>query len=178
MASAVASHSPVPDDCVKLLDMFLHQLEPKMKAAIAMANSGPDPAASVGHPPLATPAGGIDELRAELMRVVAFLLSSERGLLEHTTEVLDTCRIVQCVGRNSGRRFWLVESSGKRNAYVCLGGHYCSCRSFLELSKRSSGVLLCKHLLAIRLAPYLSNVIEEFVEDDQLHRILNRQHTS
>eukprot|EP00953_Heterococcus_sp_UTEX-ZZ885_P036234 18683-Heterococcus_DN1.PRE.1 len=117
-----------------------------------------------------------------------FLFYSDKSLVEHCTEVLDSARIVECIGRVSRRRFWLVQSSSqvmleigcviqlftlialarakkREPPYVILGGHYCSCRSFLELSKQYPELILCKHLLAVRLAPFFGKVDTDNIDD-------------
>ncbi|CAM9727435.1 unnamed protein product [Pylaiella littoralis] len=71
-------------------------------------------------------------LQAEVLKVLDFLFTSDRPLVEST--VLDKSRVVQLVARGSSRSMWLVQ--GSRGApYLCLR-EYCSCRSFQELVRR------------------------------------------
>ncbi|CAM9186140.1 unnamed protein product [Ectocarpus sp. 4 AP-2014] len=99
--------------------------------------------------------------QAEILKVLDFLFCSDRPL------VLDKSRVVKVVARNTGRSVWLVQ--GSRGApYLCLK-EYCSCRSFQELVRRGAPhPVLCKHLLAVRLAPALRLSISEEVDDDKL----------
>ncbi|CAM9779369.1 unnamed protein product [Ectocarpus sp. 12 AP-2014] len=100
--------------------------------------------------------------QAEILKVLDFLFCSDRPL------VLDKSRVVTVVARNTGRSVWLVQ--GSRGApYLCLR-EYCSCsRSFQELVRRGAPhPVLCKHLLAVRLAPALGLSISEEVDDDKL----------
>ena len=62
----------------------------------------------------------------------------------------------------------IVHSSKGVESYLCFTKHnngldYCSCRSFLEKATKSSSsqIPLCKHLLALKLAPYLKVDFEE-----------------
>eukprot|EP00904_Undaria_pinnatifida_P010706 jgi/Undpi1/6766/HiC_scaffold_21.g09245.m1 len=105
--------------------------------------------------------------QAEVLRVLDFLFCSDRALVESTIQVLDKSRVVNVRARDSGRGVWLVQ--GSRGApYLCLGS-YCSCRSFLELARRGGDhPVLCKHLLAVRLAPVLGVSRVEEVDDDKL----------
>ncbi|CAM9107371.1 unnamed protein product [Ectocarpus sp. 8 AP-2014] len=100
--------------------------------------------------------------QAEILKVLDFLFCSDRPL------VLDKSRVVKVVARTTGRSVWLVQ--GSRGApYLCLR-QYCSCsRSFQELVRRGAPhPVLCKHLLAVRLAPALGLSISEEVDDDKL----------
>ncbi|CBJ27713.1 conserved unknown protein [Ectocarpus siliculosus] len=105
--------------------------------------------------------------QAEILKVLDFLFCSDCPLVESTIQVLDKSRVVKVVARNTGRSVWLVQ--GSRGApYLCLR-EYCSCRSFQELVRRGAPhPVLCKHLLAVRLAPALGLSMSEEVDDDKL----------
>ncbi|KAG5187239.1 hypothetical protein JKP88DRAFT_347994 [Tribonema minus] len=108
--------------------------------------------------------------KEEILRMVTFLFQSTQA--DNCADVLDHSRIVECVGRQSRRRIWLVQSSshkGGASPYVCLGGHYCSCRNFQEVSKKATSLVLCKHLLAIRLAQAFGKLCVNEVDDGQLY---------
>jgi hypothetical protein len=111
-------------DNIALLDAFLAQAAAAKRdeLEIAAANAAeraaqePDAAADADAPPVA-PASKLtaeDSRRSEeLLRLVMFLFYSDKSLVEHCTEVLDSARIVECIGRVSRRRFWLVQSSSQ-----------------------------------------------------------------
>ncbi|CAM9635898.1 unnamed protein product [Ectocarpus sp. 6 AP-2014] len=114
--------------------------------------------------------------QAEILKVLDFLFCSDRPLAcglcvfwcAIPTQVLDKSRVVKVVARNTGRSVWLVQ--GSRGApYLCLR-EYCSCsRSFQELVRRGAlHPVLCKHLLAVRLAPALGLSMSEEVDDEKL----------
>jgi anti-sigma factor RsiW len=116
-------------DNIALLDAFLAQAaaakreELEIAAANAAERAAQEPDAAADAPP-AAPASKMtaeDSRRSEeLLRLVIFLFHSDKSLVEHCTEVLDSARIVECIGRVSRRRSWLVQSSSQ----VTLGKSY------------------------------------------------------
>mmetsp|Transcript_20315 Transcript_20315/g.37750 ORF Transcript_20315/g.37750 Transcript_20315/m.37750 type:complete len:181 (+) Transcript_20315:404-946(+) len=76
-------------------------------------------------------------------------------------------RITAYVSEPSQRRCWHVQ--GDAGVYLCVEG-FCSCRNFC--TKLTSGVPLCKHLIAIKLATALEEVNTVVVPDAQYARLL------
>jgi len=108
---------------------------------------------------------GTSKTHDEVLQVVDFLYGNT---LEGALHILDDAEaVIRQIVCNS-RSLYLVRSSsysrGKEDpsSYLCILPskdcshpiYYCSCRSFLERS-RSTGICLCKHLLALRLMPVL-----------------------
>lgn len=121
----------------------------------------------------------------EILRVADFLFGS--SALNGAVEVLDCGSISQVVSIPSQRSLYFVKGStrGKSSSsnYLCLlpthGLAYCSCRSFLEGGCRSSssGIFICKHLLALLLMPalQLKCSVTETISDFEFGRmVLNR----
>mmetsp|Transcript_4007 Transcript_4007/g.8522 ORF Transcript_4007/g.8522 Transcript_4007/m.8522 type:complete len:81 (+) Transcript_4007:98-340(+) len=48
----------------------------------------------------------------------------------------------------------MVSGSAKK-LHLCLPNHYCSCESFFQLARNTNQKVMCKHLMAIQLAPVL-----------------------
>mmetsp|Transcript_18873 Transcript_18873/g.24882 ORF Transcript_18873/g.24882 Transcript_18873/m.24882 type:complete len:181 (+) Transcript_18873:17-559(+) len=132
----------------------------------------------------------------EVLSVVSFILHSDpQNTLSKSLEVLDRgVGLRHLVCTPSGREVVLAPA-GKpgQPGYLCLNRPprpeapveergaeernrrpvpYCSCRAFLEQAKHSQEKVLCKHLLAILLAPLLcpESIIKETVSDEDLHR--------
>ena len=105
----------------------------------------------------------------EMFRALNFILCDERKLLEAAVEVLDSLQYIEqfSSGSSSGRHFWKVSGS-KGNEYLCLQ-KFCTCRRYLELEKNEShestedAFIVCKHLVAIRIAAMIPGKIKETV---------------
>ena len=86
--------------------------------------------------------------------LLSHILCNDRKLCESAFEVLDSIQyITKYSSKSFGRTIWIVPGS-RGIDYICLQ-RYCSCRRFLELSKLSihnDQSVLCKHLVAIKLA--------------------------
>lgn len=95
----------------------------------------------------------------DALKQVHFLLHDHMKLLEASLELLDHERrkSVQMIEDEHGERcFWRVQGSREQD-YLCLS-HHCSCPSFQQLLRNSSDGqqhVMCKHLLAIKLAQIL-----------------------
>jgi hypothetical protein len=142
-------------DNIALLDAFLAQAaaakrnELEIAAAEAAGCAAQEPDTDLDAP-LAAPASKMtaaDSRRSEeLLRLVMFLFHNDRSLVEHCTDVLDSARIVECIGRVSKRRFWLVQSSSQvmlRDSYaaqlfvlicitLCSSSMISSCQALLQ----------------------------------------------
>eukprot|EP01084_Bolivina_argentea_P224913 380199_1 len=117
------------------------------------------------------------ELLKQIMKVMCEIFNDDRQLISNAADVLDKCHIVCCRGNPSGREVCLVQKRGGRgNPYVCLvGNRYCSCRNFFDRAKRAKqgSTVLCKHLVAVRLAPLLGLMESDVVEDSRLYAFMS-----
>ena len=112
--------------------------------------------------------------REELLRMCRFYLYDQLKVLESAVDIVDgpfvsggvTSKVRCCHSHSGARSFWMVP--GSRGAeYTCVSGG-CTCQSYLEMSK-SAGVnveVMCKHLIAIRLATALDMVAHETLSDE------------
>ena len=86
-----------------------------------------------------------------------------RGLLEAAIEVLSRRKLRRFVAQPSRRSFVAVDGDWKAaKRYICFDD-YCSCDDFLEVALREPDAkkrVLCRHLLAVRVAPFLTSSLE------------------
>ena len=109
-----------------------------------------------------------DQRQDRILRAADFLLGP--SILEGALAILDSPESIRLL-QSPNRCAYLVRGGG---FYYCSNEiRYCSCRSFLERTK-SDPQTLCKHLLAIKLMPYLgvSPPIQELVSDGDYGRIV------
>ena len=70
-------------------------------------------------------------------------------------DVLKTRSVVRVVAQPSERTFVAIDAPAAQGAtqrrYACFSD-YCSCPPFFEAAKREDAAVLCKHMLAARLA--------------------------
>ena len=97
-----------------------------------------------------------DKMRA--LRVANDLFGADdesRELLEAAVDVLRTRSLVRVVARPSDRCFVAIDAPAAQGAtqrrYACFPD-YCSCPPFFEAAKAVETAVLCKHMLAARLA--------------------------
>lgn len=86
------------------------------------------------------------------------IFNDQPKLLEHASAVLDGTgtsalkAVCEYTDEQSGQTFWKVASSNKDNKeYLCLS-NYCSCQSYLQMARSSEALILCKHMMAVKLA--------------------------
>jgi hypothetical protein len=144
----------------------------------------------------------------------ASLEDTKQGFKNRGADTNPNVPVRTIIGRESGRRVMIVRgsSNGDVPEYICtfgfdtnihdnerqrnyrlhekgtlaIGkvGYHCSCRSFLERLKGDK-FALCKHLLAARLAPFLSSgdhvdgkwcpvYLEEVLDEEDFGRIYSR----
>lgn len=115
---------------------------------------------------LSTNVGDLQRYHDEILNVAEFLYGS--NALVASLALLDAaCGItkVSTPAALGKRSLYLVTGSKVEQSYLCFSGKenavdYCSCRSFLEKTTKpksgSTSPPLCKHLLALKLMPYLS----------------------
>mmetsp|Transcript_22161 Transcript_22161/g.33386 ORF Transcript_22161/g.33386 Transcript_22161/m.33386 type:complete len:189 (+) Transcript_22161:100-666(+) len=138
---------------------------------------------------------------AEYLETLNFLCNpdGEDDLLPRALEVLELkAYLKHIICEPSKREIYMVPSSKKSESdYLCLnyppkrGGYYgsdgyfcsslpfCECRSFYEkMKKQTSGKVMCKHLLAVLIAPLLcpEKVTRRIVPDDDLARYTTSEH--
>lgn len=103
----------------------------------------------------------------EILRAADFLAGA--SIVEGALNILDapsTIRLLQSPHRSA----FLVR--GEESYYCSKEIIYCSCRSFLERSKTDPQTL-CKHLLALKLMPYLDvSPVKETVSDADFGKIV------
>lgn len=112
--------------------------------------------------------------KENVLKKVSFILHDQLNLIESSLDLLDECSfITRVVCRSSGRMFWKVPSSQQRNRsvsgdkdYLCLEA-FCPCRSFGEQARTlpTTMPIMCKHLLAVRIATACSMVKSEEVSE-------------
>jgi predicted nucleic acid-binding Zn finger protein len=109
----------------------------------------------------------------EILKSLDFVLFDNRKLLESAVEMIGEDGkqgIKQFSSISCGRKCWKVRGSHDRE-YTCLSS-FCSCPSYLMQSKQASGRVLCKHLLAIKIAGMLGLVEKEEVSDERFVDLL------
>lgn len=116
--------------------------------------------------------------RDAALRVADDILQSVpegRGLMDDAIDVLQTRTVRRITARESGRTFVAVDAtfggtSGGR--YACWAD-FCTCDKFAVQAARVSTPVLCKHMLAARLAPLVSKMDTQEITDDQYHSYIS-----
>jgi predicted nucleic acid-binding Zn finger protein len=104
------------------------------------------------------------------LKSLAFILNGNRKLLEDSVDIVDDksefpmIRIYKSI--NSARSFSKVRGSRPGTEYVCLDS-FCSCPSFNQQAKSVRGAVICKHLLAIKVARALNKIEEKVLSEDK-----------
>lgn len=109
-----------------------------------------------------------DQRQDRILRAADFLLGP--SILEGALAILDSRESIRVL-QSPNRSAYLVRGGG---FYYCSNEiRYCSCRSFLERTK-SDPQTVCKHLLAIKLMPYIGvpPPIQELVSDGDYGNIV------
>jgi predicted nucleic acid-binding Zn finger protein len=109
-----------------------------------------------------------DQRQDRILRAADFLLGP--SILEGALAILDSPESIRLL-QSPNRCAYLVQGGG---FYYCSNEiRYCSCRSFLERTK-SDPQTVCKHLLALKLMPYLGVAppIQELVSDGDYGKIV------
>ncbi|KAJ8603741.1 hypothetical protein CTAYLR_000269 [Chrysophaeum taylorii] len=117
-------------------------------------------------------------VRRRALRVVNDLFDGDaqgRALVDGAINVLDTRRLYRVVTQPSARSFVAVDpgfaAAAKR--YVCFDD-FCSCPGFAQVAADADGPILCKHMLAARLAPLVLNTFEtKYISDAQYHEAIS-----
>lgn len=126
----------------------------------------------------------------DVLRSFYFILEDHKDKLQAAVEVINESESGIIVGRGTGgrkraviheyvhdessRNFWKVLGS-KDNEYLCFKS-YCTCPSFQQTVKSvipdSSNRLICKHLIALRLARALKLVERHKVPLDTFMQVM------
>jgi predicted nucleic acid-binding Zn finger protein len=102
-----------------------------------------------------------------ILRLFDFVLLDNRKVLEAAVDILDNSKfsIKKFTSESSDRSCWKVHGSQGKD-YMCLE-NFCSCQSYLQQAKQHRGRILCKHLLAVRLATSMSKINCEVISDEK-----------
>lgn len=124
----------------------------------------------------------------EILKQLSFILDNHRKLLELSIDILlssnddsetsNVYTVKQYINKEYDRSCWKVKGS-QDNEYLCLKD-YCSCIHFFQQSKTIQGPhrIICKHLLAIKLAILLKKIHVEQVNNDKYIELLSTESTS
>lgn len=99
----------------------------------------------------------------EILNVVEFLFGS-KTLFASLALLDDPSGGITKVSTCSApvkRSLYLIKGSKGTQSYLCYSANenaidYCSCRSFFDKATKAGSGVLCKHLLALKLMPYLN----------------------
>mmetsp|Transcript_28666 Transcript_28666/g.58592 ORF Transcript_28666/g.58592 Transcript_28666/m.58592 type:complete len:144 (-) Transcript_28666:385-816(-) len=103
-----------------------------------------------------------------LLRSLNFVVEPEK--LDNAIQILDDRRL-RILITAAGRTCYDVQGSNKSDRYFCIVG-YCSCKCFFQLAMKTAGPVMCKHLLAVRLAPFLQKPEVLDVTDHELAKFM------
>jgi predicted nucleic acid-binding Zn finger protein len=119
---------------------------------------------------LAQVGGGNLALDDVVLRAVSFMMPGEQDKLDNALQILESGRL-RLATAPSGRQLYIVSGSNRKQ-YLCMPNHYCSCESYYQMARKSSDTVMCKHLLALRLAPFLSGAKHVAISDEELANLL------
>lgn len=111
----------------------------------------------------------------KVLKIAQFALHDLPKLMESAVDLLDSIKanqtIIRCYasqGPGGRRKCWRMPGSDKGTEYTCML-HYCPCPTYTELAGRvtEGRTVMCKHLVAIRLATALGIVNESVLGDEQ-----------
>ena len=116
----------------------------------------------------------------EILKSVSFVLYDHRKLLESAVEMMgedaQSCGVKQFASNSCGRRCWKVKGSHDKD-YTCLK-NFCSCPSYSMQARQTNNEVICKHLLAIKLASMLGWIETELISDERFVEILCQETSS
>lgn len=120
----------------------------------------------------------IPMLKSEALRWFYYILPDHEKLLEAAVEILDR-GLSQEIGGHShsspvqeyylssnSRCFWKVAGSSRNREYLCLK-NYCSCKSFCHIARGPSNRIICKHLLAVKIARVIGLAERKLCEKEE-----------
>ena len=116
--------------------------------------------------------------RDAALRVADDILGGDplgRDLMDDAIDVLQTRTLKRVTAKPSGRSFVCVDAAfagTNGGRYACFAD-FCTCEKFGEAAARVSTKVLCKHMLAARLAPLCSKMEAQDIGDDQYHSYIS-----
>ena len=115
----------------------------------------------------------------KFLKALHFILTDNLKLLENALDIVedDYYKIKLYKSLSSNRIFWVVPGSGRGKdykEYVCIN-NYCSCASYYEQAKNTVDPIICKHILAVKIASVLQMYISTPVSDDVFIPLLTNQ---
>jgi predicted nucleic acid-binding Zn finger protein len=84
-----------------------------------------------------------------------------------------TCDLAGETSEGERRRSFYKVIGSKDREYLCLR-QYCSCRSYSQMARNEGRKVLCKHLLAVKIARAMNLLDRRIVSDDEYSLALNR----
>jgi predicted nucleic acid-binding Zn finger protein len=115
----------------------------------------------------------------KFLKALHFILTDNLKLLENALDIVedDYYKIKLYKSLSSNRIFWVIPGSGRGKdykEYVCIN-NYCSCASYYEQAKNTVDPIICKHILAVKIASVLQMYISTPVSDDVFIPLLTNQ---
>ena len=93
--------------------------------------------------------------------------------LENSLVMYQKRAVKKLVAVKSGRTCWQVRGkSGAKEEYLVFPTHYCSCRAFQWDVLSKGEQLICKHMLAVRIAEALDDYNVTEIDDALLAQLL------
>lgn len=111
----------------------------------------------------------------KILTIASFALWDQKILMDSAVELLDsikanqtTIRCYASQGPGGRRKCWRMPGSDKGTEYTCML-HYCPCPMYTDMAGRvaEGRTVMCKHLVAIRIATALGIVSESVLGDEQ-----------
>ena len=105
------------------------------------------------------------------LELLAFVFDEKH--LEHALVIVQKRMLKKLVGTRSKRTCWQVRGkSGAKEEYLVYPTHYCSCRAFQWDVLSKGEQLICKHMLAVRVAEALDDYNSVDIDDALLAQML------
>lgn len=104
--------------------------------------------------------------------------SSSRALVDGALDVLTSRHVYRVTAQPSRRSFIAIDPGVTMTAkrYVCFDD-FCSCAAWHEAAMTAEGPVVCKHMLAARLAPFVTSsnasLKTEFIPDVHYHEAIS-----
>lgn len=116
----------------------------------------------------------------DILKSLHFIFHDNVRSIELALDIVDKGNITMITSASCDRSFWRVSSSHMSEEYIVLK-HHCACRSYSEQfrfavtathdqnqDKASPVPVLCKHLLAVKIAILLDRVSNPIVVSDAI----------
>ena len=105
------------------------------------------------------------------LELLAFVFDAKH--LENSLVMYQKRAVKKLVAVKSGRTCWQVRGkSGAKEEYLVFPTHYCSCRAFQWDVLSKGEQLICKHMLAVRVAEALDDYNVTEIDDALLAQLL------